>query len=128
MPRNRLHLHVHVCVYAHTILSLHRITHTMSTRVHIHPGSHSFLLYRMPPPICITHNTRPYQLRNDEVHHSVTLHASLSPSCYGYIDFSLHFLLFIISLIILSPIHLHKSKSPFSIPVIHFLQLWKLSY
>src|ERR1700689_4024862 len=48
--------------------------------------------------------------------------------CYGYIDFSLHFLFLSFPL---SFYHLFisiKSKSPFFIPTIHFLQLWQPFY
>src|ERR1700691_5761793 len=48
--------------------------------------------------------------------------------CYGYIDFSLHFLLlpFLLSFYhLLIPL---KSKSPFHISAIHFPQSWNLFY
>ena len=48
--------------------------------------------------------------------------------CYGYIDFSLHFLLlpFLLSFYhLLIPL---KSKSPFYISAIHFPQSWNLFY
>src|ERR1700727_1228132 len=51
-----------------------------------------------------------------------------SANCYGYIDFSLHFLLLSF---LLSFYHLFislKSKSPFSIAAIHFPQSWELFY
>src|ERR1700677_5019269 len=46
------------CAYACTIPSSRRITHTLSIRACMHPFLHSFSLYRVPPPICVTHNTR----------------------------------------------------------------------
>src|SRR6204780_3020978 len=48
--------------------------------------------------------------------------------CYGYIDFSLHFLLLPFLLSFYHLLISLKSKSPFSISTIHFPQSWNLFY